>query len=419
MTPVSEALRCRGMRDLDPGQMTRFRRIEDEFRATCTSWGYSEIRTPIIEHLHLFTSSGTLSPQMLGRVYSFLDWDGWSGERVVLRPDATIPAARVYWEHFGGEIAKLFYVENIFRFAASDDQREVWQCGVELFGDTWPSGDLELIAVVRHLLRRLGFPDLRFSLSHTGVVRAILATAGYTAEEALSLYDRLLDGDLSLFTEIEQRLPQLGAPLGLLLDLTGGQAGALENLRSAFAGSVPLMQHPLDDLSAIAAVLDSADCPYDLDLTTVRDFEYYTGPVFRVSIAGHNVASGGRYDGLVAAQQGRSIPACGFAVFVDPLVDLMAAGQASTPEQLVHVRPAGPGARSVAMALTASCELQERGFAADLVAADDGMKHRWQVTVDADSTESRYQLADRSTGAVSAADSTDALVALLDNGLRA
>jgi histidyl-tRNA synthetase len=407
------------MRDLDPDQMTRFRRVEEAFRTTCSSWGYREIRTPVIEHLHLFTSAGTLSPQMLGRVYSFLDWDGWSGERVVLRPDATIPAARLYWEQFGGEIAKLFYVENIFRFAASDDQREVWQCGAELFGDSWPLGDLEVIAVVLGVLHRLGLTDLRFRLSHTGVVRAILATAGYTAEEQLSLYDRMLDGDLSVFSEIEQRLPQLGAPLGLLIDLAGGQAGALENLRSAFAAPVPLMQQPLDELSAVAAALDSAGCSYELDLTTVRDFEYYTGPVFRVSVDGQNVGSGGRYDGLVAAQHGRSVPACGFALFVDPLTELLAGNGAAAPAPLVQVRPAGSSARALAMALTASVELHQRGFASELVVADRGAQHRWQLTVDPDSAESSYRLADRTSGTFTDAGSVEQIVALLDHGSRA
>jgi len=155
MTVARESLRCRGMHDLSPDEMTRFRHIETVFRSVCEGWGFREIRTPVIEHLHLFTTAGTLSPQMLGRVYSFLDWDGWSGERVVLRPDATIPAARLYWEHFAGEVAKLFYVENIFRFAASEEQREVWQCGAELIGDTWPLGDVEALAVVRSELARL------------------------------------------------------------------------------------------------------------------------------------------------------------------------------------------------------------------------------------------------------------------------
>src|SRR5713226_9044859 len=122
MLDTSRSLICPGMHDLLPPAMARFRKIETVFRNVCAAWGYEEIRTPTLEHLYLFTSAGTLSPQMLGRVYSFLDWDGWTGERVVLRPDATIPAARLYWEHFSGEVAKLFYVENIFRFAASEEQ---------------------------------------------------------------------------------------------------------------------------------------------------------------------------------------------------------------------------------------------------------------------------------------------------------
>ena len=89
--------RCKGTRDLSPGEMAVFRLIEGVFRDACLNWGYKEVRTPTLEYLHLFTSVGTLTPGMLGRVYSFLDWDGWSGERVVLRPDGTIPWRRRSW----------------------------------------------------------------------------------------------------------------------------------------------------------------------------------------------------------------------------------------------------------------------------------------------------------------------------------
>ena len=88
--------RCKGTRDLSPGEMAGFRLIEGVFRGCCLKWGYKEVRTPTLEYLHLFTSTGTLTPSMLSKVYSFLDWDGWSGERVVLRPDGTIPVARLY-----------------------------------------------------------------------------------------------------------------------------------------------------------------------------------------------------------------------------------------------------------------------------------------------------------------------------------
>ena len=150
MPEETDSLRCPGMRDLLPQQMDRYRRVEDDFARVCASWGYAEVRTPAIEYLHLFTAAGTLSPQMLGRVYSFLDWDGWSGERVVLRPDATIPAARLYVENLPpGAPARFFYVQNVFRFTAGDESREDWQCGVELIGDPSPTGDVELVLLAR------------------------------------------------------------------------------------------------------------------------------------------------------------------------------------------------------------------------------------------------------------------------------
>ena len=83
--------KCKGTCDLSTEEMRRFRLIEGAFRESCVKWGYQEVRTPTIEYLHLFTSTGTLTPSTLGKVYSFLDWDGWSGERVVLRPEGTIP----------------------------------------------------------------------------------------------------------------------------------------------------------------------------------------------------------------------------------------------------------------------------------------------------------------------------------------
>ena len=109
--------RCKGMRDLSPEEMILFRQVEGICRDSFIKWGYREVRTPTIEYLHLFTSAGTLTPGRLGKVYSFLDWDGWSGERVVLRPDGTIPVARFYAESLEGQgLARLFYAANTFIF---------------------------------------------------------------------------------------------------------------------------------------------------------------------------------------------------------------------------------------------------------------------------------------------------------------
>jgi histidyl-tRNA synthetase len=131
--------------------MRRFRHVERRFLDVTEAAGYAEIRTPTIEPLHLFTATGSLSPQLLDRVYSFLDWDGWSGERVVLRPDGTVPAARWYEQRWQtSEAARLCYVQPIYRFVPGDGEREVWQLGVELFGLAAPEADAECLSGGRY-----------------------------------------------------------------------------------------------------------------------------------------------------------------------------------------------------------------------------------------------------------------------------
>lgn len=404
------------MQDLLPAAMARFRRVEQVFCATCDAWGFGEIRTPVIEHLHLFTSSGTLSPHMLGGVYSFLDWDGWSGERVVLRPDATIPVARLYREYFKGQLGKFYYVEDMFRFSNQGERREIWQCGVELIGDTWPLGDVEVITIARDVLLRLGVSNPRVRLSHTGILRAILATTGYSPEEQLSLYDRILDGDPGVLNSIEERLPQLGAPLRLLFDGVGGQSGYLDNLQSAFAASVPALRRPLDDLRLVASTLQAAGCDYELDLMIVRDFEYYTGPVFHLSVDGSDVASGGRYDNLVLAHDGSALPACGFGVDIERVAALLpATAPAGTPEA-VQVRPATLDPDDLALALMVVSELQADRLRAELIAPDDEPACRWRLTVDRHSGGARYQLLDCSRDNTIVAGSMEQILAELSRG---
>src|SRR5438128_2792190 len=131
---MEDSMRPPGMRDMLPADMERFRLIESAFRNACLGWGYGEVRTPTIERLHLFTSAGTLSPQLLDRVYSFLDWDGWSGERVVLRPDSTIAAARYFQESGRQPPCRIFYAQDVFRFTGGDEERQLWQCGAESIG---------------------------------------------------------------------------------------------------------------------------------------------------------------------------------------------------------------------------------------------------------------------------------------------
>ena len=363
MSDGIESLRCPGMRDLLSEETALYRRAEEAFARVCAAWGYSEIRTPTIEYLHLFTAAGTLSPQMLGRVYSFLDWDGWSGERVVLRPDVTIPTVRLYVENVGGgRPERYFYLQNVFRFSGGDESREDWQCGVELIGNPHPAGDIELVLLGRAVLESLGLRDVEIGLSHAGLVRAVLAQTRLEPEEQAARYDRLLDGDLTVIQEIEARLPDLRTPLHLLFEAEGGARQYLADLRSAFAAAVPGIAGALDELAAVSDALDRLDCPHGIQTTLVRNFEYYTGTVFEFRAAGCRIGSGGRYDGLIALVGGESVAASGFALSLAEIVShLEAAPEAATPPRQWLVEACGDDAATLAGAFAAAARLRALG----------------------------------------------------------
>jgi histidyl-tRNA synthetase len=371
--------RSKGMRDLLPDEMERVRAVESAFAQACRAWGYREIRTPVLEPMHLFTSAGTLSPQTLDRVYSFLDWDGWSGERVVLRPDSTIPAARLYAEQLdGGRIAKLFYRQNVFRFTDDDSPREEWQCGVELIGETGQQGDVELILLALDALKPLRLPAATVRISHAGVVRGVLSATGMVADEQSAAYDRLLDGDVGVIADIESRLPQLNAALRLLFEVEGAGSAYLANLRSPLLGALPSLASAIEELEFAVGTLEACGVTPVVQAALARSFEYYSGVVTRFECDGRRVANGGRYDELIRLIGGRAVPASGFALYVSPLVELMAEEPAADATPGILVLPGANDPGNVAAAFEAAARLREAGYCAEI---SEGPQSRASATL--------------------------------------
>ena len=317
--------RCKGTRDLSPAEMRRFRLIEGVFRDCCLKWGYEEVRTPTLEYLHLFTSTGTLTPGMLSKVYSFLDWDGWSGERVVLRPDGTIPVARLYIDSTAGKkLAKLFYVANVFIFEATGRKtRERWQCGAELIGVSSPTADVELVTLALEVLQQLKLEGVELRLSHIGLIRALLQELGLSGEQQTRVFDQILDGNGEALVRIKPSKPELGEALSLLLDLKGKSSGFLKNLQVLFSQRLPELKPHIDNFINIVDLLEALGCTYQIDIASGKGFEYYTGVLFQFFKDEEKVGGGGRYDALIPLMGGGSIPASGFALYLDRLMNLM------------------------------------------------------------------------------------------------
>ncbi len=407
--------RCKGTRDLSPEEMRRFRFIEEAFRGCCLKWGYGEIKTPTLEYLHLFTSTGTLTPSMLGKVYSFLDWDGWSGERVVLRPDGTIPVARLYIDSMEGKgLAKLFYVTNLFIFEETGKEtRERWQGGVELIGAGSPLADVELVLLALEVLKRVGVEDVVLKLSHMGLIRGLLLKLGLSPEEQAKIFDQILDGGVGVLAGIKSGKPELDKALSLLLDLKGKSSGFLKNFKLLFTQSMPELKPSLDNFISIADLLESLGHNYQIDLASGRGFEYYTGVIFQLSKAKRIIGGGGRYDALIPLMGGKNIPASGFALYFDHLMNLVKPATLAKPLAQGVLIDAEP--KAIKQGFDMVSRLHEAGYVAEFkLEAKEPAEFEWRLNIR--SKAPLFVLTDQTKQRRFEAQTADEVLALLRKG---
>lgn len=324
--------RSRGMHDLLPQDMSGFRRIEDAFRDATRRWGYEEVRTPTLETYSLFTVAGGLKPDALSRVYTFLDWDGWSGERLVVRPDSTIPVARAAAEADLPLPARLFYVQNRFLFSGAEEAED-WQCGLELLDAPATTGEVEIASVACETLEALGLqPAVR--LSHVTVATALGNGSAQGGDNEAA----------------RQPLREAAAR-----PATG--SGLCANLLAIAAARAPELVSPLQDLATVARALDEAGRSVVVDLQMPVDFEYYSGVVLELEHDGHPVGSGGRY---TPGWSGLTQTACGCALPVAE-VEALLAPREPVPSP-ISVFSEGPD--QLAAALQVASELHGAGFSA-------------------------------------------------------
>jgi len=404
--------RCQGFNDLSPEEMARFRLIEGVFRDRCLKCGYQEVRTPTLEYLYLFTSVGTLTPGMLRRVYSFLDWDGWSGERVVLKPDGTIPVARLYIDSLSEKgLARLFYVTNVFMFDETGKKsRERWQCGAELIGANRALADAELIALALDVLQRLGLKNTELRLSHAGLLRALLAKLELSHSEQDRIFDQILDGDIEALARIQPDKPELVEALTLLLGMKGKSSGFLKNGKALFSQKLPEFEPYIDNFIDICHLIEALGCDYKIDLASGRGFEYYTGVIFHLFIGEEKIGGGGRYDALIPIMGGKDTPAAGFALYLDRLMKLLKPEilvEPITKRVLVRVAP-----EVMTQAFGIADRLRDAGFIVEFaLKGEEATAYGWLLEVQG--KRPLFVLTDQVSGKESIVESVTGVLALL------
>jgi len=333
----------RGMHDLLPDASPLWQTLEDRARGVLESYGYSEIRTPLVEMTELFKRSiGEVTDIVEKEMYSFTDRNG---DELSLRPEGTASCVRAVIEGgLLGQAQRLWYRGPMFRHERPQRgrYRQFHQIGVEVFGLAGPDIDLEVVLMTRRLWRALGLGGLRLEINTLGsgeersAYRAELI--GYLERRS----DRLdHDSRARLYTN----------PLRVLDAKHPDMAEVIAEAPSIFDHLGPDSR---DHFDALCAGLDAAGQDYRVNPRLVRGLDYYNRTVFEWITedlgAQGTVCAGGRYDGLVEQLGGRPTPAVGFALGLERLVALL---EQSPPrlEPRVHAYLVAVGSAAEARAL--------------------------------------------------------------------
>jgi histidyl-tRNA synthetase len=301
----------RGFNDILGGQAASFRHIEDEARRLFTTYGYSEIRIPVVEKTPLFTRSiGETTDIVEKEMYTFPDR---RGDSLSLRPEGTASVVRAYIEHKlynASPVTKLYYTGPMFRYERPQKgrYRQFYQIGAEVLGDDSPGVDAEAIEMLMNYFARLGLDGARLEINSLGCSRG----------ECRPAYKEKLKGFLQGVKDdlCENCLRRVGENPLRALDCKS--TGCVEATKDAPAILDSVCRGCKEHFDRVKSYLDHMDVPAVVNDRMVRGLDYYTRTTFEVTAPGlgsqNAVAAGGRYDGLVEDLGGPATPCFGFAV---------------------------------------------------------------------------------------------------------
>ena len=306
------------MNDILPDQTPVWQYLESTVKNVLGSYGYAEIRMPVVEQTDLFKRSiGEVTDIVEKEMYTFEDRNG---ESLTLRPEGTACCVRAGEEHglLYNQTQRLWYQGAMFRYEKPQKgrYRQFHQVGVEAFGMAGPDIDAEIILMSAALWRQLGLDrSVTLQLNSLGSNEA-RARYRDALVEYLSRHSEQLDEDS--LRRLESN------PLRILDSKDEGTRKLLEQ--------APVLTDYLDQESAadfeqLCAILDAAGVQYEVNPYLVRGLDYYCKTVFEWVTdqlgAQGTVCAGGRYDGLVKQLGGKPTPAVGFAMGVERLILLL------------------------------------------------------------------------------------------------
>lgn len=310
----------KGMHDLLPEAAETTRYLENTLIKIANSYGYSELRTPLLEQLNLFVRSvGATSDIVHKEMYSFEDQNG---DLLALRPEGTAACVRAGIEHalFYGKKQRLWYLGNMFRRERPQKGRfrQFSQFGLEALGFAEPYIEVEIISLVSQILAELKI-NSTLELNHLGS-NTVRSNFTKNLVAYLEKYKSELDADS------QRRLSE--NPLRILDSKVKSTQEILQQAPSIADFFDANTQAQLD---FIGKSLTNQGIEYKINHKLVRGLDYYTGAVFEWQ-NNLTLCAGGRYDNLVEDLGGKPNPAVGIAMGLERLVAALSNQPAKTPK---------------------------------------------------------------------------------------
>jgi len=347
----------KGMNDLLPADAPLWAFFESTVQSMLKSYGYQNIRTPIVEHTQLFTRGiGEVTDIVEKEMYSFTD--ALNGEKLTLRPENTAAVVRASIEHnllYDGP-KRLWYVGPMFRHERPQRgrYRQFHQVGVEALGFAGPDADAEIIMMCQRLWDDLGLTGIRLELNSLG-------QAEERARHRADLIAYLEKHQDQLDEDGKRRL--YSNPLRVL----DTKNPAMQAMVDAAPKLIDYLgEASLKHFEGVQRLLLENNIPFKINPRLVRGLDYYNLTVFewitdQLGSQG-TVAGGGRYDPLVEQLGGKPAPSCGWAMGVERILELLKAADLGPEPQGCDAYVLHQGDEARIKAFIAAERLRDAGF---------------------------------------------------------
>ena len=312
-----------GFQDILTEDCFKKRNIESRIRKLFNQYGYLEIETPILEFYDTFSIEPDLSPQE--NMFKFFDKQG---RILVLRPDITIPIARIAATKLKGvkNPIRLSYIANTFRYneVGGGRQNEFTQAGVELLGTNTPEADAEVIVMAINVLKQSGLEKFQIDIGQVEFFKGLMLETGLSKDDVEQMRVLIDKKDfigikkLVNCYDINDRLKDL---IFNLPTLYGSIDKVIEGVKNA--GINKNCERALENLKIVLEIIEEYGLSQyvSVDLGMVQSLNYYTGIIFKgfTHGIGFPILSGGRYNNLIS-KFGRDYPATGFSVGINMIM---------------------------------------------------------------------------------------------------